>query len=103
MKSPFAALLSSVAIAVMFAAPAGAQPANHNASGMREACAADQQTLCADVKPGMPMMQCMQRNAGKVSDGCKAAMAAMRGQGMAGAQGANPAAGGAGSGGKKPN
>lgn len=94
MKGQFAVLSSTLAFAFFLAAPVSAQPANHNASGMREACAADQKQYCGDAQPGMQTMQCMQRNAAKMSDGCKAAMTAMRGQGMGGAQGNNPTAGG---------
>ena len=79
-------IVALIGCGLMLAVPAVAQNAQHDASGMREACAADQKTLCSDAQPGMQTMQCMQRNANKVSDGCKKAMAAMRGQGQGGGQ-----------------
>ena len=66
-----------------FAADAPKPPGNHNPA-MREACAADMKSLCPDAQPGQGMMQCMMKQQGKSSDGCKKAMAAMR-QGAAGA------------------
>ncbi|MDX2222964.1 MAG: cysteine rich repeat-containing protein [Rhodospirillaceae bacterium] len=61
--------------------PAAAQPANHNPA-MRGACAADLEKFCADAKPGQATMQCLMKNRDNASDGCKQAMANMRGQGM---------------------
>lgn len=86
MKTTFAFAFTA---ATLLAATAFAQPANHNSSGMREACAADIATHCAGVQPGQQTMQCVQKNADKMSDGCKSAMAAMRsGGGMGGGMGA---------------
>lgn len=85
MKILFAAFTATV----LLATSAMAQPANHNSSGMREACAADIATHCAGVQPGQQTMQCVQKNRDKMSDGCKSAMAAMRqGGGMGGGMGA---------------
>lgn len=92
--------LTTAALAVAALAlslPAAAQPANHNPA-MRGACAADLEKLCADAKPGQATMQCLMRNRDKASDGCKQAMANMRGQGMG--QMNEGAQGGAMSGGK---
>lgn len=60
---------------------AHAQQGPHNPA-MRDACAADIKTHCADAKPGQPTMQCVMKNRDKMSDGCKQAMASMRGQGQ---------------------
>jgi hypothetical protein len=59
-----------------------AQPQGPHNPAMRDACAADIKTHCADAKPGQPTMQCVMKNRDKMSDGCKQAMSAMRGQGM---------------------
>lgn len=44
----------------------------------REACAADVQTLCPNTQPGRERRQCMMANMGKLSEGCRTAMGAMR-------------------------
>lgn len=82
------------------AAPAQAQNPPHNPA-MRDACANDIKTLCGDAKPGQPTMACMMKNRDKTSDGCKAAMAAMRGGGAGGMGGM--AGQGQAQGGGKPN
>jgi hypothetical protein len=87
MREGLGPMMASLALAAIWAAPAGAQ---HNPA-MGEACAADMKTLCADVKPGMPTMQCMMKNRDKTSDGCKAAM---RGNGAGGMSGPGQAQGG---------
>lgn len=87
------------------ATPALAQNPPHNPA-MRDACANDIKTLCSDAKPGQPTMQCMMKNRDKTSDGCKAAMSAMRGNGagaMGGMAGQGQAQGGQPQGGGKPN
>jgi hypothetical protein len=87
-------LLSAVVFGAMSAMPvfAADPPPNHNAGGMREACAADFTTLCPDTQ-GQARMMCMQKNRDKASAGCKEAMAAM-GQRPAGAMGAGGMGGG---------
>ena len=53
-----------------------AQPA-----GVRQACAADRQKLCADIKPGLTggrLRACMKAHYADLSDGCKAAILQMR-------------------------
>lgn len=45
-------------------------------AGMRAACQADLQTLCAGVQPGGGrIMQCLKQNREKLSAGCKSAIA----------------------------
>ena len=74
------------ATAVLFAAGAAcAQPADPPPGGgpspeiralfqaVREACASDMKTLCAD-KQGREAMMCMRQNADKASQPCKDAM-----------------------------
>jgi len=80
--------LSALIAAMAFAgacsvALAADPPANHNPA-MREACAADMKSLCPDAAPGQGMMQCMMKNQGKASAGCKTAMANMRQGAMSG-------------------
>lgn len=42
---------------------------------MRQACAADVQSLCPGIQPGGGRLrECLRQNAAKVSDGCKSAM-----------------------------
>ena len=81
MKTSKAAMAAIALGMSVLSAPAWAQPANHN-PGMRGACAADIEKVCAGVQPGQPTMQCVMKNRDKMSDGCKQAMAAMNGQGM---------------------
>jgi hypothetical protein len=71
-----------VAMSVGLGATAMAQPQGPHNPAMRDACAADIKTHCADAKPGQPTMQCVMKNRDKMSDGCKQAMASMRGQGQ---------------------
>ena len=80
-------LISALAFSAWLATPvlAADPPANHNAGGMREACATDFTSLCPDTQ-GQARMMCMQKNRDKASAGCKEAMAAM-GQRPAGAMG----------------
>jgi hypothetical protein len=47
-------------------------------ASMREACAADAETLCASAAPGADRRKCMVDNKDKLSDGCKAALAALQ-------------------------
>ena len=95
-------VLSFAAAVAMIAATAQAQqPAPHNPA-MRDACDADIKTHCADAKPGQPTMQCVMKNRDKMSDGCKQAMAAMRGQGQGMGMGGGNAGPKMGEGGAKP-
>jgi hypothetical protein len=66
-----AALLAGTAVQAQPAVPPEVQAAR---DAMRQACAADQKSLCAD-KQGREMMQCMRANTDKLSPGCKDAMA----------------------------
>jgi len=49
-----------------------------DAGGMRAACAADFQKLCANSEPGPGRRQCLLENQDKLSDGCKTALTAMQ-------------------------
>ena len=71
------ALVLATTVAVFAQAPAGAPAGGGGARGgaMRAACGTDIQTLCAG-KQGPEIRQCMMDNQAKLSDGCKAAMAA---------------------------
>ena len=83
---------SSLAAAFMvlagaaFSVSALAQAPPHNPA-MRDACAEDIKSHCADAKPGQPTMQCVMMNRDKMSEKCKGAMAAMRSGGGMGGQG----------------
>jgi hypothetical protein len=69
-RSMFAAALALTLIA----GAAAAQPAG--AAGLREACGADIQKLCAGVQPGGGrILQCIKEHAADVSPGCKTAIA----------------------------
>lgn len=50
---------------------------------MREACAADRQTLCADAERGPQTMSCLKENEAKLSATCSQALAQMPGRGRA--------------------
>jgi len=82
----------SLTAAAALAGAAHAQQGPHNPA-VREACAADIKTHCADAKPGQPTMQCVMQNRDKMSEGCKQAMANMRGQGQGMGMGGGNAAG----------
>jgi len=71
-------LAGAAALALLAAGVAAAQPPP--GGGVREACAADTQKLCPDAKPGPGggMRQCIRSNYASLSDGCKAAIQAMR-------------------------
>jgi hypothetical protein len=70
-------ILAGAALAALaLASSATAQaPANGPGSAVRQACAADAVKLCPD-KTGPDRRQCMVDNKDKLSDGCKAAIAA---------------------------
>ncbi|MBS0360112.1 MAG: hypothetical protein JSR98_01925 [Proteobacteria bacterium] len=89
--------IAAAVAALAFAGAAYAQPPGGGGGGpspemqaamqnMRQACAADAKTLCAD-KQGREMMMCLRENAEKTSDGCKDAMMKMRAARQAGAGG----------------
>ncbi len=86
MKFSHLILVSTLALAsagvALAQAPAGAPPAGGGGArgGRGGACANDIQTLCAG-KQGPEIRQCMTDNQAKLSDGCKAAMAARGGAG----------------------
>ena len=68
-RSMFGAAL----ILTLAAGAAAAQPA---APGLREACGADVQKLCAGIQPGGGrILQCIKAHAADVSAGCKTAIA----------------------------
>ena len=72
-------MLAATAALMMFAGAAAAQDQGGHGgmAAMREACGADMQKFCAD-KMGPDRRACMEANKDKLSDGCKAAMAAMQ-------------------------
>jgi hypothetical protein len=77
-------LLASAAGAFLILA-AGAASAQADANNphpnkaMRQACAADLKTYCADVQPGQGRItQCMKSHADQLSAGCKSAVAEAR-------------------------
>jgi hypothetical protein len=82
--------IAAAVAALAFAGAASAQPPAGGGGGapspemqaamqnMRQACAADQKSLCADKQPGRESMMCLRDNADKVSQGCKDAMAKAR-------------------------
>jgi ABC-type uncharacterized transport system YnjBCD ATPase subunit len=79
MKLSLIVALSALALAGSAAAqePAGGGGGQSDArAALRQACAADAKTLCAD-KQGREMMMCLRDNSDKVSQGCKDAMAKM--------------------------
>jgi hypothetical protein len=68
-RLPFACLL--LAAASSLAAPAAAQ----ERGAMRQACAGDFRTFCADVqRGGGRIVQCLKANEAKLSAGCRSAM-----------------------------
>jgi len=77
MKQSILALALAVSAFFALASAALAQPAG---GGVRAACQADIQKLCADAKPGPGggMRQCMKGHWDQLSDGCKAAITKMR-------------------------
>jgi hypothetical protein len=76
--SPMKALshLAATALILSLAAPAFAQNGAPAAGSVREACAADIQKICPNAAAGPERRQCMTDNMAKLSDGCKAALAA---------------------------
>ncbi len=71
-------LLGGVAMSSAFAAD---EAAPRGGSPVAEACRQDVQTLCAGAKPGDGRIKaCMRENRAKLSDGCKAALKAQRGE-----------------------
>lgn len=77
---------AGVALLVLASAagPASAQVGNGQAGkgqggALRQACAADVQTLCAGIQPGGGRLKtCLREHADKVSDGCKTALKAAK-------------------------
>ncbi len=71
-------LLGILAISSAFAADATTR---QGGGPIAEACRQDVQTLCPGSKPGDGSLKaCMRQNHAKVSDGCKAAVKAQRGE-----------------------
>jgi hypothetical protein len=55
-----------------------AQPTQAQQSAIRSNCRSDFMSNCSSVKPGgMEALQCLQRNMGKLSSGCKSAVSAL--------------------------
>ena len=75
-----AALLASVSGASLAQdAPASTTPpAGGAASNVRDACMADVMKACPDVHDRDSFRQCLMDHSADMSDGCKAAVAAMR-------------------------
>jgi hypothetical protein len=70
------ALILSILSVPAFAADPPQQP---RGGAVREACKADIATLCAGLEPGGGRIrECLKANREKLSDGCKAAIAAAR-------------------------
>jgi hypothetical protein len=77
-------LLRSAAVAVVCVAAlawplaCSAEPSQSQIAAMRQACRADYMRLCASIPPGgAASLQCLQRNAARLSRGCGAAVAAV--------------------------
>lgn len=74
MRSVFTALALSVLAVPAFAADPPQQP---RGGAVREACKADIATHCAGLEPGGGRIrECLKANREKLSEGCKAAIAA---------------------------
>jgi hypothetical protein len=73
-------LITSVLALSLFALPAlAADNPPPGGGAVREACKADIATLCAGLEPGGGRIrECLRANKDKLSDGCKAAIAAAR-------------------------
>jgi hypothetical protein len=80
--------LAVMSLILGLAAPAFAQNAAPAAGSVREACAADIQKVCPNAAAGPERRQCIQDNMAKLSDPCKAALAARQqaGGGQGGGQ-----------------
>lgn len=77
------------ALFILFATVATAAA---NAPNVREACKGDVATLCAGIQPGGGRIrECLKANRDKVSQGCKAAIAARRAAARAAQQGQSQA------------
>ncbi len=74
------AALAGVCLAQTDSPGDGGGPAHTRGAKVREACKADIQKFCADAEAGRPTFQCMRQHQDDLSDGCKSAMASMRGQ-----------------------
>ncbi|WP_372525937.1 hypothetical protein [Piscinibacter sp.] len=71
-------LFGVIAVSSAFAAD---EAAPRVGGPVAEACRQDVQTLCAGAKPGDGRIKaCMRENRAKLSDGCKAALKAQRGE-----------------------
>jgi hypothetical protein len=58
--------------------PAAAQPSQEQQSAIRSNCRSDYMSNCSSVKPGgVEALQCLQRNAAKLSPGCRNAVNAV--------------------------
>jgi hypothetical protein len=74
-------------------AAAPVKPSSAQTAAIRSACRSDFMSQCAGVQPGgAEALQCLQRNAAKLSAPCKSAVAAIGGGAPAAAPGAAPAA-----------
>jgi hypothetical protein len=72
-------LAAGAALALLAGAGTWAQPpGGGDMQGWRQACAADAAKLCPDAKTREDRHACMTQNQDKLSDTCKAAVAAMR-------------------------
>jgi hypothetical protein len=99
MKALSLSLIAATALSLSLAGSAFAQQQGGGGGGaggggrgaIAQACGADFQKLCPDAQ-GPARRQCLQDNQTKLSEGCKAALAALPAPGGAG--GATPAGGG---------
>jgi hypothetical protein len=76
-------VVTALALAILavpaFAADPPQQPQQPRGGAVREACKADIATHCAGLEPGGGRIrECLKANREKLSDGCKAAIAAAR-------------------------
>jgi len=79
MKHPVL-IAGAMALGLVVAGAASAQPQGGGMQGVRQACAADFQKFCPDAKPGKGggLRECVVAHHTDFSDACKSAIAAMR-------------------------
>lgn len=85
--APGAVILAGLLLESWFAQAAAQQPTPEQIAAIRQSCRSDFMSNCAGVQPGTrEALECLQRNAGKVSAACRSTLDAI---------GAKPATGGA--------
>ena len=71
-------VVASILVMSVWAAAAMAAESQAPMGALREACKADVASLCPGIQPGGGRIkECLKANKDKVSEGCKAAIAAM--------------------------